>query len=288
MGALGWRYNGIDDRCRLSRLHNEPSVTEGLEMAGRLNAKTAVITGSSRGIGKGIAQVFAAEGARVLIVGRDPRAGNAVVEEIRRAGGEADFCRADVSRWSDAEALTQKAVDRFGRLDILVSNAGIFPSARIEVMTEVDWDQVQAVNLKGTFFAVKASFIRMKAQHSGRIVLTSSITGPVTGFPGWAHYGATKAGMLGFLRTAALEFAAHGVTINAVLPGNIRTEGLADLGADYLRRMEQAIPVGKLGEPEDVGYAALFLASDEARFITGQSLIVDGGQVLPESRDALQ
>ena len=155
-------------------------------MAGRLNAKTAVITGSSRGIGKGIAQVFAAGGARVLIVGRDPRAGNAIVEEIRRAGGEADFCRADVSRWSDAEALTQKAVDRFGRLDILVSNAGIFPSTRIEVMTEADWDHVQGVNLKGTFFAVKASFIRMKAQHSGRIVLTSSITGPVTGFPGWA------------------------------------------------------------------------------------------------------
>jgi 3-oxoacyl-[acyl-carrier protein] reductase len=128
----------------------------------------------------------------------------------------------------------------------------------------------------------------MKAQHYGRIVLTSSITGPVTGFPGWAHYSATKAGMLGFLRTAALEFAPHGVTINAVLPGNIRTEGLADLGTDYLRRMEQAIPVGKLGEPEDVGYAALFLASDEARFITGQSLIVDGGQVLPESRDALR
>jgi 3-oxoacyl-[acyl-carrier protein] reductase len=257
-------------------------------MAGRLNAKTAVITGSSRGIGKGIAKVFAAEGARLLIVGRDPPSGEAVVEEIRRGGGEADFYRADVSRWSDVEALTQKAVDRFGRLDILISNAGIFPSSRIEVMTEADWDQVQAVNLKGTFFAVKAAFIRMKAQHYGRIVLTSSITGPITGFPGWAHYGATKAGMLGFLRTAALEFAPHGVTINAVLPGNIRTEGLADLGADYLRRMEQAIPVGKLGEPQDVGYAALFLASDEAGFITGQSLIVDGGQVLPESRDALQ
>jgi 3-oxoacyl-[acyl-carrier protein] reductase len=155
-------------------------------------------------------------------------------------------------------------------------------------MTEAEWDQVQAVNLKGTFFAVKACFARMKAQRYGRIVLTSSITGPVTGLPGWAHYGATKAGMLGFLRSAALEFARHGVTVNAVLPGNIRTEGLAELGAEYLRRMEQAIPVGKLGEPEDVGYAALFLASAEARFITGQTLIVDGGQVLPESLDALQ
>jgi 3-oxoacyl-[acyl-carrier protein] reductase len=257
-------------------------------MAGRLNGKTAVITGSSRGIGKGIAKVFAAEGAKVLIVARDEQAGNAIVGEIRRTGGEAHFCRADVSRWSDAEALAQSAMDRFGRLDILVSNAGIFPSARIESMTEAEWDEVQAVNLKGTFFAVKVCFARMKPQRYGRVVLTSSITGPVTGFPGWAHYGATKAGMLGFLRTAALEFAPHGVTINAVLPGNIRTEGLDGLGAEYLRRMEQAIPIGKLGEPEDVGYAALFLASDEARFITGQTLIVDGGQVLPESLDALQ
>jgi 3-oxoacyl-[acyl-carrier protein] reductase len=256
-------------------------------MAGRLNGRVAVITGASRGIGKGIAKVFAAEGAKVLIAARDEGVGNAVVDEIRQAGGEAAFCRADVSRWNDAEALAQAAVDRFGRLDILVSNAGIFPSARIEAMTEADWDRVQAVNLKGTFFTVKACFARMKAQHSGRIVLTSSITGPVTGFPGWAHYGATKAGMLGFMRTAALEFAPHGVTINAVLPGNIRTEGLANLGAEYIQRMERAIPVGRLGEPEDVGYAALFLASEEARFITGQTLIVDGGQVLPESLDAL-
>jgi 3-oxoacyl-[acyl-carrier protein] reductase len=257
-------------------------------MADRLNGKVAVVTGSSRGIGKGISKVFAAEGAKVLIVARDEQTGNSVVEEIGKAGGEAAFCRADVSRWADAEATAQAAVDRFGRLDILVSNAGIFPSAHIEAMTEAEWDQVQAVNLKGTFFAVKACFARMKAQRYGRIVLTSSITGPVTGFPGWAHYGATKAGMLGFLRSAALEFARHGVTVNAVLPGNIRTEGLADLGAEYIRRMEQAIPVGKLGEPEDVGYAALFLASTEARFITGQTLIVDGGQVLPESLDALQ
>ena len=118
-------------------------------------------------------------------------------------------------------------------------------------------------------------------------MLTSSITGPVTGFPGWAHYGATKAGMLGFMRTAALEFARHGVTVNAVLPGNIRTEGLTGLGEEYLRRMERSIPLGVLGEPEDVGHAALFLASNEARFITGQTLIVDGGQTLPESLDAL-
>lgn len=256
-------------------------------MPARLHDKVAIITGASRGIGKGIARVFAAEGAKILIASRDAESGNRVVKEIRNQNGEAAFVRADVSSWPDAEAMARSAVERFGRLDILVSNAGIFPSARIETMSEADWDQVQAVNLKGTFFAVKACFARMKEQGRGRIVLTSSITGPITGFPGWAHYGATKAGMLGFMRSAALEFARHGVTINAVLPGNIRTEGLADLGEEYLQRMTRAIPLGILGEPEDIGYAALFLASDEARFITGQTLVVDGGQVLPESIDAV-
>jgi 3-oxoacyl-[acyl-carrier protein] reductase len=256
-------------------------------MAGRLQGKAAIITGASRGIGKGIAKVFVGEGARVLIVGRDEQVGNRAAEELRQARGEVAFCRADVSRRTDAEGMAREAVDRFGRLDILVSNAGIFPSVRIEDMAEADWDHVQAVNLKGTFLAVQACLARMKGQGWGRVVLTSSITGPVTGFPGWAHYGATKAGMLGFMRTAALEFARHGVTVNAVLPGNIRTEGLAGLGEEYLRRMERSIPLGVLGEPEDVGHAALSLASDEARFITGQTLIVDGGQTLPESVDAL-
>ncbi len=254
-------------------------------MPGRLEGKSAVITGGSRGIGKGIAQVLAAEGAKVLIVARDEAAGQHTVEEIRQTQGQAAFCKVDVTRWPDAEAMAQAAVDRFGRLDILVANAGIFPAAKIEAMTEADWDHVQAVNLKGVFFSVKACFARMKENGGGRIVLTSSITGPITGYPGWSHYGASKAGMLGFMRTAALELAPHGVTINAVLPGNIRTEGLVDLGEDYLRRMARSIPLGFLGEPSDVGHAAAFLASDEARFITGQTLVVDGGQVLPESLD---
>ena len=127
----------------------------------------------------------------------------------------------------------------------------------------------------------------MKKKGGGSIVLTSSITGPITGHPGWSHYGATKAGMLGFMRTAAIEVARHGITINAILPGNIMTEGLDDIGEDYLRRMEQSIPMGRLGVPEEIGYAALFLASKEAEYITGQTLVVDGGQTLPESIEAL-
>jgi len=127
----------------------------------------------------------------------------------------------------------------------------------------------------------------LRKSGEGRIVITSSITGPVTGFPGWSHYGATKAGQLGFMRTACMELAKFGITVNAVMPGNVVTEGLADLGEDYMKGMAAAVPLGMLGDVEDIGHAALFFASREARYITGQTLIVDGGQILPESEDAL-
>lgn len=256
-------------------------------MGNRMEQKSVIVTGGSKGLGRGIAQVFAREGAKVLVVARQQDAGERTAREIVDAGGTASFFRADVSNWDDVEAMAEAAVDRHGGIDILCSNAGIFPSARVEEMTQVEWDTVNSVNLKGTFFAVKACLPELKKKEEGRILLTSSITGPITGYPGWAHYGATKAGMLGFMRTAAIEFARYNITINAVMPGNIMTEGLDDIGEDYLRRMEQSIPLGKLGDPEDVAYAMLFLASHEAKYITGQTLVVDGGQTLPESMDAV-
>jgi 3-oxoacyl-[acyl-carrier protein] reductase len=128
----------------------------------------------------------------------------------------------------------------------------------------------------------------MKQKNKGRIVITSSITGPITGFPGWTHYGASKAGQLGFLRTAAIELAASNITINAVMPGNIKTEGLDGMGADYLKQMAASIPLKRLGEVEDIAHAALFFATDEAAYITGQTIVIDGGQVLPESLAALE
>jgi len=252
-----------------------------------MELKSVIVTGGSKGLGRGIAQVFAREGAKVLVVARQQDAGEQTAKGIVDAGGTASFFRADVSNWDDVEAMAEAAVDRYGGIDILCSNAGIFPSARVEEMTQVEWDTVNSVNLKGTFFAVKACLPELKKKEEGRILLTSSITGPITGYPGWAHYGATKAGMLGFMRTAAIEFARYNITINAVMPGNIMTEGLDDIGEDYLRRMEQSIPMGKLGDPEDVAYAMLFLASHEAKYITGQTLVVDGGQTLPESMDAV-
>lgn len=251
-------------------------------MPERLSGRSAIVTGGTRGIGRAVARALAAHGGSVLIVGLNEENGARTCAEIEAAGGRACFLRADVKDRRSMNEMAAYAADRFGSVDILCSNAGIFPSTLIEEMTEQEWDDVLAVNLKGTYFAVQSCLPYMQRQRRGRIVLTSSITGPVTGFPGWAHYGATKAGMLGFMRSAALELAKYGITVNAVLPGNIRTEGLSNLGEDYVRRMEQSIPLGKLGDPEDVAYAALFLASDEAKYITGQTLIVDGGQILPE------
>ena len=193
----------------------------------------------------------------------------------------------DVTSLDDMQRLAEAAASTHGGIDILCANAGIYPQARIEDLSADDWDRVVATNLKGAFLAVKACLPYLKKSDQGRIVLTSSITGPITGFPGWSHYGATKAGQLGFMRTACIELAKHGITINAILPGNILTESLAALGPDYQRSMAASIPLSRLGTVEDVCYAALFLASKEAGYITGQTIVVDGGQILPESLDAL-
>jgi 3-oxoacyl-[acyl-carrier protein] reductase len=249
--------------------------------------RSVVVTGASKGIGKGIAKVFAKNGGKVLIVSRHLEEAESCAEELRRAGGTAKGYAADVTKLGDMQMLADAAAAAHGGIDILCANAGIFPQMMIEELSLEDWDHVMATNLKGTFLPIKACLPHLKKSDQGRIVITSSITGPVTGFPGWAHYGASKAGQLGFMRTACIELAKYGITVNAVLPGNIATEGLAALGSEYERSMAASIPLKKLGTAEDIGYAALFLASKEAAYITGQTIIVDGGQTLPESMDAL-
>jgi 3-oxoacyl-[acyl-carrier protein] reductase len=246
-----------------------------------------VVTGATRGIGKGIARVFAGAGARVLIAGRDADAAKAAVAELSAGGAEVSHVLADVSRRADCQRIAATAAERLGGIDVLCANAGIFPDASLEDLTEDDLDQVFGTNLKGTILSVQACLPALAASGRGRVVLTSSITGPITGFPGWTHYGASKAGQLGFMRTAAIELAPKGITINAVLPGNIVTEGLAEMGEDYAAGMTAAIPMGRLGTVDEIGYAALFLATDEAAYITGQTIVVDGGQVLPESPEAM-
>ena len=184
--------------------------------------------------------------------------------------------------------MAAEAVERFGGIDVLCANAGVFPDCKLEDMTEGDIDDIFATNVKGTMLSVKACLPALERSGHGHVVVTSSITGPITGYPGWCHYGATKAAQLGFLRTAAIELAPKGITINAVMPGNIETEGLAELGPEYRQAMEASIPQKKLGKVEDIGYAALFFATDEAGYITGQTIVVDGGQILPESLEALE
>ena len=249
--------------------------------------RSVVVTGASKGIGKGIARVFAAKGAHVLIAARDLADAEATAAEMRATGGSVTAVAADVSRSEDNQRMAATATERHGGIDILCCNAGIYPSAKLFQMNESEWDQVMDVNLKGTFLSVQACLPALMARGKGRIVLTSSITGPITGSAGWSHYAASKAGQLGFLRTAAIELAPHNITVNAVLPGNILTEGLEGLGPEYLAQMTAAIPARRLGSVEDVAYAALFLASDEAAYITGQTIVIDGGQVLPESLSPL-
>jgi 3-oxoacyl-[acyl-carrier protein] reductase len=254
-------------------------------MFASLRDRVCIVTGGSKGIGRGLARRFGAVGCRVVVAARQEAQARSVADEI---GGSALALAADVADPASMEALANAVVDRFGGIDILCANAGIFPAAKLGRMTAADFDQVIGTNLKGTFLAVAACLPAMKARRKGRIVVTSSITGPITGYPGWAHYGASKAGQLGFVRTAALELAPFGITINAVMPGNIETEGLDELGPEYRQKMESSIPQRKLGTVEDIGYAALFLATDEASYITGQTIVVDGGQVLPESMMALE
>ena len=254
-----------------------------------VKGRSVIVTGGSKGIGKGIAAVFVREGANVLIAARDEGMLSAAAEELAAgAEGKVETAVADVSRVEDCRRLAQTAVERFGGIDILCANAGVFPDKPLAEMTEADVDAVLGCNLKGTMFSVQACLPALEASGRGRVVVTSSITGPITGYPGWSHYVASKAGQLGFLRTAAIELAPRKITINAIMPGNIATEGLADLGEEYIRGMEAAIPQHRLGSVDDIGNAALFFASDEAGYITGQTLVVDGGQVLPESPAALE
>ncbi|WP_036831802.1 3-oxoacyl-ACP reductase FabG, partial [Photobacterium sanctipauli] len=224
----------------------------------------------------------------VVIVARGEQAAQQTVSELREQGAQAEYYLADVSDWGEMQKMAEYVREQYGRIDILCANAGIFPQANLADMDPENWDMVMDTNLKSLFLGVKAVTPYMKEQGKGRIVVTSSITGPITGFPGWSHYGASKAGQLGFVKTAAIELARSGITINAVMPGNIYTEGLQDLGQDYLDTMAASIPLNRLGDVEDIGNTALFFASDEAGYITGQTIVVDGGQILPESLEALE
>lgn len=247
-----------------------------------LSNKIALVTGGANGIGKGIVTTLAKAGAKVMIGDIDEEAGKKTAQEV---GGE--FHQLDVTDKNNAEQVVQDILSKHDRIDILAANTGIYPEVLIEDMTEEDWDKIQNINLKGIFFVVKPVLKAMKKQHYGRVILTSSITGDITGYPGGSIYGATKAGILGFMRSAALEYANYGVTINSIQPGMIATEGLKKQLGILSEKGAEAVPMKRLGEPEDIGVTACFFASEEAKYITGQSLVIDGGQILPETPDVI-
>ncbi|MCE5154252.1 3-oxoacyl-ACP reductase FabG [Staphylococcus hyicus] len=248
-----------------------------------LSQHIALVTGGANGIGKGIAEALAKAGATVIIGDIDETHGSQTAQSLN-----GQFYHLDVTDKKNIDAVVEAIVAEHGKIDILASNTGVYPQIEIEELTEADWDNIQNINLKGTFLVTQAVLKQMKQQNYGRVILTSSVTGPITGYPGWAHYGATKAGQLGYMRSAALEYAKYGITINAVQPGNVLTEGLKAQGEAYLEGTRNIIPTHELGEPADIGYAVAFFAAPEAKFITGQSLVIDGGQILPEEPDAIK
>jgi 3-oxoacyl-[acyl-carrier protein] reductase len=250
-------------------------------MSGRLEGRVALVIGGARGIGAGMAERFAEEGAHVVIADNRGDDGRATA---RRLGGR--FAEVDVSKLEDNQAAVAEATTRYGGLDILVQNAGIYPWTLIEDTSPEEWDAVLAINLKGTFLSARAALPALKARGGGRMIFTSSITGPRVTSPGHGHYSASKAGINGFIKSAALEFSGYNITVNGIEPGNILTDGMKEhRSAAFIKMMEEGVPLGRLGTPRDIANAALFLASDDACYITGTTIIVDGGQTLPEGKD---
>lgn len=244
--------------------------------------RVAVVTGAANGIGRGIVEVLASEGAAVALLDLDLDAAEQLAEVLRLSGSDAMVAQADVVDRAAMEEAATAVLARFGRIDILSANAGIYPTQSLDEMEDADWDRVMDVNVKGAVHSLQVCVPPMRQQQYGRIVFTSSITGPIVGAPSLSHYAASKAAMLGLMRSAALELVRHRITVNAVQPGNVRTSGIEAFGQRFVAEMVKSIPLGRLAEPADVGWAVRFLASEEAGYITGQTIVIDGGQVLPE------
>jgi 3-oxoacyl-[acyl-carrier protein] reductase len=249
-----------------------------------LTGKVAIVTGSGQGIGQAIARVFAAAGAKVAIATRTPSHGEATLKLISEARGEAANFTVDIGDERQAVQVVERTVAHFGRVDILVHNAASFLGGPVAEYSEADLETVLSVNLKACFRLSRACIPHMRRQGGGRLLFTSSVTGPRVAMPGTAYYAASKGGMNAFIRTAAIELARDGITVNGVEPGYIKTPAM-DLLADAEGQAQMAkyVPMGYIGSPDDIAFAMLYLASDAARYVTGQTIVVDGGSTLPES-----
>ncbi len=249
-----------------------------------LSSKVALVTGAGQGIGAGIARVFANAGAKVMVVNRTAANGENTVAEITAAGGIAELCAVDIGDIDNVEKAVADTVGKWGGVDIVLHNAASFLGGPVESYSEDDLETVLSVNLKACFRLSKAAIPHFRKRGGGRLLFTSSVTGPRVAMPGTSYYAASKGGMNAFIRTAAIELARENITVNGVEPGYIRTAAMELLADDEgLAQMTKYIPAGFMGAPEDIAYAMLYLASDEARYITGQTICVDGGSTLPES-----
>jgi len=244
-----------------------------------LTDKVALVTGASRGLGKAIALALAAEGASIAAVARSEEALKETLEAIRAAGGVAEPYAFDVADGAAVEAAVEKIAARFQHIDILVNNAGVTRDGLLMRMKSEDWDAVLDTNLKGAFHLTKPVGRLMVKQRAGRIINISSVIG-LMGNAGQANYAASKAGLIGFSKSVAREFASRGITCNVVCPGFIETDMTRDLGEDVRKKLLERIPLQRLGQPDDVAGAVTFLCSPAASYITGQILTVDGGMVM--------
>lgn len=244
-----------------------------------LSDKVAIVTGASRGIGRLIAVALAGQGAKVVVSARNLEALQNLTAEIQTQGGEALAVVADVAIEDDANNLIKQAVAAYGKVNILINNAGITRDGLLLRMKDADWDAVLDTNLKGAFHCIRAAAKFMSKQRSGRIINISSVVGEM-GNPGQANYCASKAGLLGLTKSVARELARRNVTVNAITPGFIVTDMTDDLTDSARETLTEQIPLGRLGEAEDVANAVLFLASDQSAYITGQVLGVNGGMYM--------
>ncbi len=252
---------------------NTERETQGLD---RLRGKAAVVTGAAKGIGRATAELFAREGARLVINDVDEAGLNDLREQLEGSGAEVEAVVADVAVVEDAQRIIGAATERFGRLDVLVANAGVIPLNNIVDATPEDWDWVMAVDGRGMFLTCKYAVEAMLESGGGSIVCLSSISG-LAGQAEQSTYGPAKFVASGITKHLAVEWADRGIRVNAVAPGTITTEAVAELPEEYKAPMKEAHPIGRLGEPSEVAKAILFLASDEASFVTGVILPVDGG-----------
>ena len=253
----------------------------------KLIGKVAIITGGARGLGRGIAKSLLLSGSKVVIFDSNKENGIQSESELNKRFKDCiTFFHGDVSSKKDNAEAVKLAIDTYGKLDIICANAGIFPLTWIKDISEKEWDNVMNVNLKGPFFLLQCSLEHFMKKKYGKVIFTSSITGTAVSASGHAHYAATKSGLIGLVKTAAVELSQYNINVNAIIPGNIMSEGMKyERGEEFIKSQARSIPMGRLAETEEIGKVVSFLASDDSSYITGQGIVIDGGQTAPENQD---